>query len=554
MQPYEHQLKAIIETEQHLETEQRVLFQLSTGGGKTAYFSFLAQRYVQRTKKRVLILAHREELINQTLSTLRTIGVTCESVVANKKSLRHLSSTYVGMVQTLKNRLKKDPDFLKDVGLVVIDEAHLLMHHWIFDYYPNAKIVSVTATPVLLKKIQFSKCSRCGSIKDTPEMCCRIEMYEYTRDMTLSEIYENIIIGRSISELIADGKLVQDIVYKTGSLDRSKLKIDAKTGDFENTDDEFGNSNALFDVVKNYEQLAQNKKTIIFNSSSKVNALVYNAFIDAGYDNVRIFDSVNSKQSERHPVLRWFKETPNAILLNVSCFTTGFDEPTTECIIINRATLSLSLYLQMVGRGGRPTDLIYKPNFTVIDGGGNVDYFAERYGNNGKWSDYIDWQSIFYGTDKKPRPKKEVLENTTQCKECGAIYPRNAIACTECEFEPPVIHKKIVFSKEVATLIDEIPKPDGIKIVKYCKRIGKDKNFAWTILINQIFDLFIVHDVKKGTYDRALLNGRYQESIRNLIKQPYGIIQGSDLEGTVLRTKAYLVTKVKQKLDKYYGN
>jgi len=552
MQPYPHQLQSIIETETHLETEQRVLFQLSTGGGKTAYFSFLAQRFIQRTGSKVLVLAHREELITQTLSTLRTIGVTCESVVASKKSLKHLSSAYVGMVQTLKNRLSKDPNFLQDVGLIICDEAHLLFYEWIFEYYPNAKIVAVTATPVLLKKIQFSKCSRCGKIANTPEICCRIEMYEYTRDMTLSEIYENIIIGRSISELIQDGKLVQDIVYKTGSLDRSKLKVDAKTGDFENTDEEFGNENALFDVVTNYETLCRGKKTIIFNSSAKVNALVHTAFLDKGYNNVRIFDSVNSKQSERSPLLKWFKETPDAILLNVSIFTTGFDEPTVESIIINRATLSLSLYLQMVGRGGRPTDKIYKPNFTVIDGGGNVDYFAEKCKNSGKWSDYIDWKSIFYGTDKKPRPKKEVLENTTQCKNCGAIYPRNATACTECEFESPIHQRKLVFSKEVATLIDEIPKPDGIKIVDYCERIGKDKNFAWTILINQIFDLFIIHDVKKGTYDRSLLNGRYQESIRNLIKQPYGIIQGSTLEGGVLRTKAYLVTKIKQKLDKYY--
>jgi len=554
MKPYPHQLKSIEETELHLQTEQRVLFQLPTGGGKTAYFSFITQRYIQNNNQKVLILAHREELIAQTLSTLRTIGVTAESVVAAKKSLKHLSSAYVGMIQTLKNRLKADPEFLKDVGLIVIDEAHLLMHHWIFEYYPNAKIVAVTATPVLLKKVNFSKCIRCGSIKDKPEICCRIEMYEYTRDMTLSEIYENIIVGESIQNLIDQGKLVQDIVYKTGSIDRSLLSVDAKTGDFGDTDKEFGNSNALFDVVKNYEKIAFGKKTIIFNSSSKVNRDCHQMFIEKGYQNVRMFDSINAKQSERAPLLRWFKETPDAILCNVSCFTTGFDEPTVQCVMLNRATLSLSLYLQMIGRGGRSTDLIYKPNFTVIDGGGNTDYFAKLCKNSGKWSDYIDWESIFHGTDKKPRPKKEALENTTQCKGCGMIYPRNNTECPGCGEVPEIAVKKVIISGEVATLIDEIPLPDGVKIVEYCERIGKDKNFAWTILMNQIFDLFVFHDVKKGTYDRALLNGKYHERIRSLILQPYRIIQGSKLDGTVLRTKAYLVNKIKIKLDKYYGN
>ena len=542
MKPYPHQEKSIKEILQHLETQNRVLFCLATGGGKTAVFSFLAQKFINKTAKKVLIVAHREELINQTASTLRNIGVTVETVVASKKSLNHLSNTYVAMIQTLKKRLQKDDNFCKDVGLIIVDEAHLLMHKEIFEYYPNAKILGVTATPTVLKKINFTKCARCGKNHDAIETCCNIETFEYTRNFTLSEIYEDIIIGRSITDLIDDGKLIKELVYTTGSLDRSNLKIDSKTGDFEDQDEQM--EKGIFDVVKNYKEIALNKKTIIFNSSSKMNLLVYNAFLAAGISNVKIFDSVNDSEN-RKKVLEWFKNTPNAILCNVSVFTTGFDEPTVECVIMNRATLSRALYLQCVGRGGRPCESVYKPYFTLIDGGGNVDAF-------GKWSDEIDWKPIFYGTDQKPKPKKEALENVKQCVECGYIHAKNLLECPDCGFSQPEKERIILISGEVAKLIDSVPLPDGYKIVKYCKKLGKDKNFAWQVLQSQILDLFYYHNVTEGTFINTVNNGKFEMSIRNIIKSPYQTIQGSELESGIMRTKAWIVNKIKDKLEKHY--
>jgi superfamily II DNA or RNA helicase len=545
MKPYQDQEKSIQEIINAFETKQRLLFCLATGGGKTACFSFIAKRFIKKYKKKVLILAHRDELIFQTLATLRNIDVSCESVVASKNKLHHHSSAYVAMVQTLKNRLKKDDDFLKDVGLVIVDECHLDMHKEIFDYYPDAKILGVTATPVTLKKVSFSKCAVCGKTYDTVVECCNFETYEYTRKFTLSEIYEDIILGTTISELINSDRLTRELVYTTGNINREELKIDNKTGDYDkkSTDEQFSKSS--FDVVKNYEEIAKGKKTIIFNSSSTINALVLQAFIEKGYTNVKLFDSVNETEN-RKKVLQWFKETPDAILLNVNCFTTGFDEPTLECVIVNRATKSLSLWLQMVGRGGRKCDYIYKPYFIVIDGGGNVGEF-------GKWSDEIDWKSIFYGSDEKPRPKKEALDQTKQCPECGMIHPKNEIQCPECDYV--YIEKQITISEngKVAELIDEIPKPNGSKIVSYVEKINKDKNFAWLILQNQIIDLFIFHSVTFGMYVKAEKNGKFDQSMRALIKEPYQTIQNSKLECGTMRTKAYIINKIKKKLDDYYS-
>lgn len=550
MKPYPDQQKSIDEIFEEFKTKKRILYQLSTGGGKTAIFSFIAKRFIKQEKKRVLVLAHREELITQTLKTLRTIGVTCESVIASKKKLQHNSDCYVAMIQTIKNRLKNNEEFVENIGLIIVDEAHIDLHKEIFDYFPEADILAVTATPISLKKINFSRCSVCKKDYDTVVQCCGFETYEYTRNFTYSEIYENIIIGKSISGLIMDDRLVRDLNYEIGNIDRSSFSIDAKTGDFDkqSTDKYFGE----FNVVKNYEEICKGEKTIVFNSSTSTNLSTYQYFLDAGYENVRMLDSVNTKKSERKPMLEWFKNTPGAILLNCGVLTAGFDEPTIQAVILNRATLSLSLFLQMVGRGGRKCDYIYKPHFKVIDGGGNIQYFAAKYGGTGKWSDEYDWESIFHGQNDKPRPKKEALESTKLCENCECLIAKNALECEECGFIFQEKQKEKTFSDEVAVLVDEIPLPNGKKIVEYCKRSGKDRNFAWLILQNNILDLFIRHSVTFGTYQKTERNGKFEQSIRRIIKEPYQSIQGSELECGTMRTKAWVINKIKSKLEKYY--
>ena len=88
--------------------------------------------------------------------------------------------------------------------------------------------------------------------------------------------------------------------------------------------------------------------------------------------------------------MQWFSETSDAILTSVSILTTGFDEPTVETIILNRATRSLTLYFQMIGRGSRV--LPDKDEFTVIDLGNNAARF-------GMWDAPVDWKEIFHFPD-----------------------------------------------------------------------------------------------------------------------------------------------------------
>ncbi|MCB0756541.1 MAG: DEAD/DEAH box helicase, partial [Flavobacteriales bacterium] len=126
------------------------------------------------------------------------------------------------------------------------------------------------------------------------------------------------------------------------------------------------------------------KKTLIFNGGISTSLYVYDSFRKAGYD-IRHLDNKNTA-AERREILQWFKEKPDAILTSVSILTTGFDEPTVESIILNRATRSLTLYFQMIGRGSRI--LGNKREFNVIDLGNNIARF-------GPWDGYLDWEHIF---------------------------------------------------------------------------------------------------------------------------------------------------------------
>jgi hypothetical protein len=133
-----------------------------------------------------------------------------------------------------------------------------------------------------------------------------------------------------------------------------------------------------------YSEKSLGQKTLIFNNGINTSLHVYESFRHAGF-NIRHLDNTTTTE-ERKEILQWFKKTPDAILTSVGILTTGFDEPTVESIILNRATKSLTLYFQMIGRGSRK--LPNKDNFTVIDLGNNALRF-------GLWNSPMDWQHIF---------------------------------------------------------------------------------------------------------------------------------------------------------------
>ncbi|TFG72304.1 MAG: DEAD/DEAH box helicase, partial [Flavobacteriales bacterium] len=338
-----------------------LLYQLPTGGGKTVVFSEIARRYIQLKKKKVVVLTHRIELSMQTSKMLRGFGVKNKIINSGVKELQDQDEfmCFVAMVETLNNRLQEEKVEIKDIGLVIIDEAHYNSFRKLFKYFEASTILGVTATPLS------------SNIK-----------------LPMKDNYQKLIIGESITSLIEQKFLAKANMYNYDvSLQSLKLGIN---GDYtvKSSDELYGNQSMLGKLMNAYNEIARGTKTLIFNNGINTSKYVYETFKKAGL-NIRHLDNKNTA-SERREILDWFSETPNAILTSVSILTTGFDEPTVETIILNRATRSLTLYFQMIGRGSRI--LPNKDEFTVVDLGNNVARF-------GMWDAPVDWQEIFHFPD-----------------------------------------------------------------------------------------------------------------------------------------------------------
>jgi superfamily II DNA or RNA helicase len=336
--------------------DYHLLYQLPTGGGKTVIFSEMVRQYLKHHQKKVLVLTHRIELCKQTSSMLTEFGV--ESMVIDSKANlddHQKFSCYVAMVETLNNRLNDNKLDISDIGLVIIDEAHNNSFTKIFKFFSNSFFLGVTATP-LSSNIQ----------------------------LPMTDNYEELIVGETIESLIKNNFLARAKTYSY-NVGLTSLVVGAN-GDYtvKSSDDLYTSGNMLNKLVEAYEERSKNKKTLIFNNGISTSINVYHTFRAAGYPIMHL-DNTASK-TEREQILKWFKETPNAILSSVSILTTGFDEPTVDTIILNRATRSLTLYYQMIGRGSRI--LKDKKTFNVIDLGNNFHRF-------GMWGASLNWQKIF---------------------------------------------------------------------------------------------------------------------------------------------------------------
>lgn len=316
----------------------------------TFIFTMLAKHFSQN--KKVLILCHRSELVEQTIHSLARIGVTSEKVISTTRKLHHNSDCYVAMIETANNRLQKDANFFKDVGLIICDECHILIFNKVFDYFPSSKILGCTATPVLMQRVTYWKCDVCRAEYNEPGECHNTELMEWSKPLTMSHFYDTIVVGPSIKFLIDEGYLVPEVSFIEQYIDEEDLKVDSKTGDFttKSQDEAYNKKEVMFNVVSNYKKLCLGKKTMIFTASTKANLSLLEEFKEQGIENVKAFDSVNNKSKERKDLIEWFKSSTDGILINTGVFTTGFDDTTVQAIIMARSTLSLSLFLQIAGR------------------------------------------------------------------------------------------------------------------------------------------------------------------------------------------------------------
>jgi len=356
---YDYQQGAIGKIFEKFDTaphDYHLLYQLPTGGGKTVIFSEMVRQYLKNHNKKVLVMTHRIELCNQTSKMLTSFGVTNKIVSSNANLDDQAEYTcFVAMVETLNNRLNDNMLDISDVGLVIIDEAHYNSFTKLFKFFEKSFILGVTATPL-------------SSNKDLP----------------MKDNYNELIAGETIENLIENEFLARAETYAY-DMGLTSLEI-GSNGDYtvKSSEDLYTSPAMLQKTIDAYKKHSLGKKTLIFNNGINTSISVYYAFRQAGLPIMHLDNTANKKQ--RRQILDWFHETPDAILTSVSILTTGFDEPTIDTILLNRATKSLTLYYQMVGRGSRI--LNNKSKFTIIDLGNNLYRF-------GPWGADLDWQLIF---------------------------------------------------------------------------------------------------------------------------------------------------------------
>lgn len=358
-------------------TSKKLLYQLPTGGGKTLVFSEIARRFLSDSKQTVTILTHRKELCKQTSTTLRNLGVANNVITSTDLNFSSDCSCYVAMVETLTNRIKKKKIKVGTVGLVIIDEAHHNSFSKLLNKFKNAVVIGVTATP-------FSSAA----------------------EKPMNRHYDSVLVGESISDLISNGYLARPKCLQY-NVELNSLKTGVH-GDFT-----VGSSHALYGsdamqklLLTAYQENSAGKKTLIFNNGIQTSIAVHDTFTAAGLP-IRHLDN-KTPTEERKKILKWFKQTKGAVLTSVSILTTGFDEPTVQTVILNRATTSITLYHQMIGRGARK--LPNKKTFTILDLGNNTDRF-------GAWDAPVDWKFAF----ENPIAFAQQLQVSTSAASSSAI-------------------------------------------------------------------------------------------------------------------------------------
>ena len=445
-------------------TKENRLVNAQTSFGKTVTFSFFAKEEIG---KRVLIVVHREELLQQTVETLHKIDVFPQIINGKTKRIDHQKEVFVAMVGTIEARFKKYPNYITDIDTVITDECHRLDFLKVFEIFPEARRIGFTATPVIQKK-----------------------------NDSLANHYCEMIEAPSTAELVKEGSLVPEVAYHLPlkAEDFMKLKSSSSEGGFTSAsmNSVFNQGLLIEKVFEYYKKYLNNKKTMIFCCSTKHMEETTEFFKQKGV-NARSFGSKSS--AKRSEVVDWIRNTEDAVLISLDVFTAGFDVKDILGIILFRATTSLSLYLQMVGRGARTTEKVFKEFFTLIDFGNNIENF-------GLWSAPRDWNAHFQNNKKA----KEGIAPIRECKKCGRINHASATACDECGEEFPKKEATFFVEDEEAKVVRvkdfEFPEVNVKKLKTFCEKKRWSIHKSVHLLLEANIRVLNVYDITAERFER----------------------------------------------------
>lgn len=366
----DYQMAAVQEIRESFKRYRRVCFVLATGGGKTITFSYVVQN-AHAKGKRAVIVAHRREIVLQISGALKNMGVPHGIVAPGFRTTDDL--VQVCMVQTLVRRLGAVPT----PDLLVIDECHHApAGSWmkVLKAWEGCRVLGVTATPIRLDR------------------------------KGLAGAFDDMVLGPSMKSLIERGALARyTYLAPPSTLDMSNVSVTAGDWDEEETDQAVLASTAVGDAIDHYRKYLTGRPALVFCASVAGAVAIAERFSDAGIPALAVDGDMN--RTERARRLGMLESGEVKIITSCMIISEGFDVPAVAGAILLRPTMSLSLFLQQVGRSLRPKE----------DGG--VAIILDHVGNVARHG-MPDMARIWTLDGLKGE-----ADPVTQCKKCFVVQP-----------------------------------------------------------------------------------------------------------------------------------
>ncbi len=339
-----------------------VMVQMPTGTGKTHVMAAAIRGYAGQE---VLVVAHRIELIEQISQTLDAFGIGHGCIVGGTVTDER-QEVQVASIQTLTKRLEKMPIC---PALIVIDEAHHALaktYRALCERWPQARVLGLTATP------------------------CRLNGAPFT------DLFQQLLQSATIQAFIDRGWL-SDFEYVSASPDSEAMRMIASLqkrgadGDYQTKEmaTEMDVPESIEHLYDSYRQFANGKKGIVYAIDRQHAQHIADYYQEHGVSCCAI--DCKTPADERKRLTADYMEGRLQVIVNVDLYSEGYDMPDMEFIQLARPTLSLSKYLQQVGRGMRISE--GKDHVLILDMVGLYQTF-------GLPTDERDWRTFFYGRAK----------------------------------------------------------------------------------------------------------------------------------------------------------
>jgi superfamily II DNA or RNA helicase len=368
---------------------RRVLLQAPTGAGKGAIAGYIVQSATDRSK-RVMIIAHRAEILDQLSGHVKSAGIEHSWVQAGKPT-NQLRTVQIASIQTLVRRV----DQIIPPDLVILDESHhatSLTYKTVMAKWPLAKILGLTATPWRLD----------GS--------------------GLKSEFDVMVLGPTSEWLIDNGFLARPVYYAPPkTVDVSGVKT--RCGDYVSNELEtlFDTPTVTGNAVEHYIRACPNEKAVAFCVSLKHSQHICDAFNASGISASTIDGEMEREQRKR--IMEQFRNGQIKVLTSVDLIGEGVDVPSVGAAILLRPTKSLTLHLQQIGRALRMSP--GKERAVILDHAGNLK-------RHGLAETVREW--TLEGQPKRKRGEQEERIDVKQCKKCYVVFQGGR--CPNCQTAP----------------------------------------------------------------------------------------------------------------------